>query len=375
MYSSSLRTPYAASSSGIIQVIIALVFGLIILLPAHAVSLTDARQSYQSGQYKKALSQVNSVLKTAPQDSSAMFLKAQILSDSQQPAAAIKHYQALISIDSLNLEAYNNLATIYAEQGNLKLASETLEAAIKSDPVYDTLHSNLRAIYLDLSKKHYRQALKLKPDTGTTQLITLNNANFRKSQATTPVLPVNDKRIAKANTTGRSTDTITSDPEEMPSTNLPKSPKIATKTASAAQTKAVGKIKAENEASHAAQSTPSHAKETVLEAQDDVRVALLSWANAWSNRDSTRYLNAYLSSYTITGKTNSEWAAGRRWNFKNKQFIKVALSNIRIVSVGNTARATFTQAYESNTYRDSTPKELIFVRQDNQWKITQERSG
>jgi uncharacterized protein YchJ len=99
---------------------------------------------------------------------------------------------------------------------------------------------------------------------------------------------------------------------------------------------------------------------------------LLAWANAWSNRDVTKYIGAYLGSYATPGKTNEAWAAGRRWNFKNKKYIKVTLSDIRIHAEGDQYSATFKQQYQSDTYKDVVNKELRFVRQSGRWKIAKE---
>ena len=55
-------------------------------------------------------------------------------------------------------------ARLQYHTGKLSLASETLELAILTDPVYTTIHTNLPAIYQDISKNHYRQALNLESD-------------------------------------------------------------------------------------------------------------------------------------------------------------------------------------------------------------------
>lgn len=104
----------------------------------------------------------------------------------------------------------------------------------------------------------------------------------------------------------------------------------------------------------------------------EVRRALLDWAGAWSDRNLKRYVNAYSNVFTTSGISNRDWAADRRWNFENKKYIRVTLSDIKISPVGDRYRASFTQEYESDNYSDVVTKELLFVRESGQWKIVEE---
>lgn len=357
-------------------------FGFSLL--AHASTVSDARKAYQAGDLQSALNEINTVLQTEPNNISALFLKAQISSNNKHHAEAIKSYQKLIQLEPHHLEAYNNLATLYAQQGELELASKTLEDAIKTDPVYSTIHTNLRAIYMDMSQKHYRLALKLRPQDSQTQLLAINTRNSsnqiishevqigkppaQEVAATAPVAKTSNPTVlrpkpsAQALTEGAQkeiaepkpvlTPTVTQKPASKPKPEL----KIAKTT------------------------TITKVKETTKPASQpngEIKQALLAWADAWSNRDAKKYVNAYREQYATSGKTNQDWAAGRRWNFKTKKFIKIALSNISIKADGNKFRAFFRQAYESDTYKDVVDKELIFVRQSGQWKIAieLERAG
>ena len=323
-------------------------------------TIQDARLQYQAGKLKPALEETNALLKTNPDSIPALFLKAQIESENRQLAKAIETYQHLIALDSSHLQAYNNLAALYAQQGKLALASETLEQAIRTDPVYTTIHTNLRAIYMDMSKKHYRQALKLKPEANRTQIASIdygNTADQILNQAVpsaTPKKPEPPKTVKIAQAAKKETTPKLAPPEKKTIVAEPvqkaRKQKTATKTAS----KPKPKPKSKKDIAH------------------EVKKSLLSWANAWSNRDAKRYVSAYVKNYAPAGKSNADWAAGRRWNFKNKKYIKVTLSNIRIEADGKHYRASFKQRYESNSYNDEVNKEAIFVQQDGRWKIKQE---
>jgi hypothetical protein len=103
-----------------------------------------------------------------------------------------------------------------------------------------------------------------------------------------------------------------------------------------------------------------------------INTALLSWAEAWSERKVKQYINAYRKEYAPAEKQHLDWAAERRHNFGRKTFIKISLSEIHVEQYKDRYQARFTQRYESNSYRDTVDKELIFALQNNQWKIVKE---
>jgi len=391
-----------------ISLALLLVFGGAIFI-SQAASIQEARIQFHAGKLEPALEQTNALLKTNPGSISALFLKAQIQSENKQLDKAIESYKTLIALDPGHLQAYNNLAALYAQQGKLAMASDTLEQAILTDPVYTTIHTNLRAIYMDMSKMHYRQALKLKPEGASTQIASIDLSDNtdqilseevqvvphsiqaainttivrntvtsnRTSQASEPIEPVlqakkPQKVAAEPSSKTQSTAVITAT-EKLPKTPIvSKTPEVVTSVseagsdttkASAAQAVA----KPEPEAKLAAKVTP-----TKVDPLFEVKKSLLSWANAWSNRDVKRYTASYKNNYAPAGKTHKDWVAGRGWNFKNKKYIKVSLSGIRITADNNRYRATFKQRYESNTYKDVVNKEIIFMHQNGQWKIAKE---
>ncbi len=339
---------------------------------AQAADLGTARSQYQAGQYKKALNETNKIIQAQPDSIDALFLKAQIESDTRKTDAAIKSYQSVIAIDPQHMESYNNLAALYAQQGKLELASEALENAIKTDPVFATVYANLRAIYIEMSKKHYRQALKLKPEQRRTQIAAIdiggNDAQILDQEI--QLIPESIQDAVNTTVTAKiEKPKAKQKPAPVPVAKAapvaaPK-PKAVTKPKVAPKPKPVKVTK---------QDKPKAKKKPVNPALD-VKKALLSWANAWSNRDAQKYVNAYKKGYAPSGKTHKDWVAGRRWNFKTKKYIKVTLSNIKISADGKRYRAKFKQSYESNTYKDVVNKELIFIKKGGHWKISQELSA
>ncbi len=61
-------------------------------------------------------------------------------------------------------EPYNNLAVIYASQGEFEKARESLLQAISTHPSYATAHENMGDIYAKMASKAYNQALELDSD-------------------------------------------------------------------------------------------------------------------------------------------------------------------------------------------------------------------
>lgn len=346
---------------------------------AHAADLGTARSQYQAGQLKQALAETNQLIRSQPGSVDALFLKAQIESDASNTDAAIISYKAIIAIDPEHMESYNNLAALYAQQGKLELASEALENAIKTDPVFATVYANLRAIYIEMSKKHYRQALKLKPTQRRTQIAAIDIGGNSEQILDQEILLVPESIQAAVNTKvtakierpkpASKPAPILKAPEAQATDKQKAKPIEKTVTKPEPVKVAVAEPKKKPEKAQAkARKQPS------ADPAIEVKKALLSWANSWSNRDADKYIKAYRKGYSPEGKSAKDWAAGRRWNFKTKKYIKVTLSNIKINSNGKKFKAKFKQSYESNTYKDVVNKELIFVLEAGRWKISEEKS-
>lgn len=71
---------------------------------------------------------------------------------------AIPIFSKLIQDHPTLPEAYNNLAFIYANQGNYLKAQETLQAAFKNNPSYALVYENLNAIHSKLALNIYEKA-------------------------------------------------------------------------------------------------------------------------------------------------------------------------------------------------------------------------
>ena len=90
------------------------------------------------------------------------FNKGLILTEQKKKTGeAIKVFSSL-SEDYPDLpEPYNNLAVLYASQGQYEKAKGALEAAIRTHPSYSTAHENLGDIYAKMASQAYGKALQL----------------------------------------------------------------------------------------------------------------------------------------------------------------------------------------------------------------------
>src|SRR5689334_230231 len=123
--------------------------------------LQEANQLFRQGQLDKAMDRVNAYLASRPKDAKGRFLKGLILTEQNKPNDAIRVFTEL-SQDYPELpEPYNNLAVLYASQGQYDKARNSLEMAIRTHPSYATAHENLGDIYAKMASQAYDKALQL----------------------------------------------------------------------------------------------------------------------------------------------------------------------------------------------------------------------
>jgi len=127
----------------------------------HADEIDDANKLYQQKQLVQALDKVNGAISGKPKDARARFLKGLILSEQGNANEAIKTFSALTEDFPEQPEPYNNLAVLYAGQGQYDKAKLSLEMAIRAHPDYATAHENLGDIYAKMASQSYGRALQL----------------------------------------------------------------------------------------------------------------------------------------------------------------------------------------------------------------------
>ena len=302
----------------------------------------------KEGRRAEALDRVNAFLTQHPKDARARFLKGVILTEQNKTDEAIKVFTELTQDYPELPEPYNNLAVLYASQGDYQRARKALETAIRTHPSYAVAHENLGDIYATLASQAYDKALQL--DSG--------NANARKKLALIKELvPAKSAAtLARGESDKLAVPTSVSKPDAIePQTGSKPGPEQSPP----------GKPTAEKQA----EKTPSSA-----DATDGVVKMLEAWARAWSNNDADAYLGFYAPDFrTPNGEPRVDWEAARRQRLAKPKKIQVVASSPRVKLTDNThAVVTFRQSYSSGNLKSVGTKSLQVVRIGDRWLIQQE---
>ncbi len=99
------------------------------------------------------------------------------------------------------------------------------------------------------------------------------------------------------------------------------------------------------------------------------------WADAWSEQRVEDYLSCYASDFETPDRLRrSEWEAQRRERLQAPGFIRVAITALEVEPAADgRARATFFQNYRSDRFEDTVRKTLELVREEDGWRIREER--
>jgi len=132
--------------------------------------LDGVKRLLKDAQYEKALPRLNSFLKENPEHAEARFLKGMVLAENGNAEEAQEVFLAL-TVDYPELpEPHNNLAVLYAANGEYALARNALIQAISHRPNYATAHENLGDIYARMAGIAYGKALEIDTDNRTARV-------------------------------------------------------------------------------------------------------------------------------------------------------------------------------------------------------------
>lgn len=129
--------------------------------PGLSPELAEAAGMIREGQYATALAKIDDVLASDAKNPQARFLKGVVQSDQNETDEAIATFQGLTEDYPELPEPYNNLAVIWAQQGEYEKARKALETALLSRPDYGIAHENLGDIYARLAGLEYDRAIAL----------------------------------------------------------------------------------------------------------------------------------------------------------------------------------------------------------------------
>lgn len=305
-----------------------------------ATAVEEASTLLQQGQLDQALKKLDAQLKSQPQDAQARFLRGLVLVRLNRSAEAVKMFADLTRDYPQLPEPYNNLAVLYAQQGDYEKARDALEAALATHPSYATAHENLGDIYAALAGAAYNRALSL------------DGAN----QGVRSKLALIGQLDGQGSTSVATAPTISTPP---PAAAVPASvPPASTVPAPPP-------------------STPATAAPTVDAATAaSVTSVINAWAAAWSSQD----LNAYFATYSPSfvpegGLGRSAWEAQRRDRISRAKSIQVkALNPVFSRLAADRLSVSFNQSYVSDSFSDSTQKTLELQQAGSSWLIAREYS-
>jgi len=352
---------------------VALLLGAWITAPAHAQSdaLQEANQLFKQGQLDRAMDRVNAHLAKSPKDARGRFLKGIILTEQNKPNDAIKVFTELTQEFPELPEPYNNLAVLYASQGQYDKARTALEMAIRTHPSYATAHENLGDIYAKMASQAYDKALQLDKSNTTAQtklnLIkdlfpTSRPGQTSGSKGEPPV------RIATA-----------------PAINKPAPPQPAQAAAKAPESSSA--VPKEPPAKASPPKEPAAVKPVppkeqagttaAVQTPDEVLKAVKGWAKAWSENNVEGYLAHYSTDFqTPNGVQRSQWEAQRTARIAKPRKIEVEIESPKVTfNQANRVTVTFRQHYQSGGLKVTSTKTLVMVRSGDRWLIQQERVG
>jgi tetratricopeptide (TPR) repeat protein len=156
--------------------------------PGLSSELAEAARMIRDGEYVSALAKIDGVLAADSKNPQARFLKGVVQNDQAETEAAKATFQQLTEDYPELPEPYNNLAVIWAQQGEYDKARRALELALLTRPEYAIAHENLGDIYARLASVEYDRAIGLDKSNKSAQTkLTLVRELFAVAPSATPV--------------------------------------------------------------------------------------------------------------------------------------------------------------------------------------------
>lgn len=299
---------------------------------------TQAQALIEQGKAGDALQLLDKHLGKNPQDAEARFMRGLALVRLDRSKDAIRVFADLTRDYPQLPEPYNNLAVLYAGQGDYEKARDALEAALATHPSYATAHENLGDIYAALAGAAYNRALALDE----------SNQMLRRKLSL----------INQLDNSAASTTEMAAAPKAQVAAPAAAAPAAVTPAAPAP----------------AAASAPAPAAAIDPDTRAALERALGAWAEAWAKQDANAYLAAYADNFVPEGGlSRSAWEAQRRERISSPKRIRIATKDLQFKATGEKqAQVSFRQEYESDTFADVTAKVVDMTLTAGGWKIVRE---
>ena len=331
----------------------------------HADELQDITRMMRQGQLPQSLERVDKYLAGKPRDAQGRFLKGLILTEMNRPAEAIQVFSKL-SEDYPELpEPYNNLAVLYASQGQYEKARVALESSIRTHPSYATAHENLGDIYAKLASQAYDKALQLDS----------SNAGAKTKLAMIGELIGGGTRAARTPAPPPAVAAKAADAPPAKAAEPAKAGAVVAGAKPAAEPKAAEPKAAEPAEAESKTAKPAGKAGSAVSENDALIRAVQAWATAWSRKDVAGYLAHYAKDFkTPKGESRGDWEKSRAQRITAPKKIEVEIESPKVSMSGdNAASVSFRQIYRSDIVKATGTKTLVMVKNNGKWLIHEER--
>jgi len=327
-------------------------------LSVRADDIGDVQKLLASGKNVEALQKADQFLASKPRDPMMRFLRGISLSQAGRAPEAITAFTKLTEDFPELPEPFNNLAVLYAQQGQYDKARTALEMAIRTNPSYATAYENLGDVYAKLASQAYSKALQIDTRSAVAPKLAMIRDLFPKER--------NSIAVAAA-----PAPVVT--PVPVAPTKPAPAPVVAQAPAPAPTPAPVAKPAPVVTPAPVASETKEAKPDTATQ-EREVESALKAWAAAWSKKDLDGYFAAYARDFNA-GKPRKVWEQERRDRILGKRSIAVKLSNVKVDINGNKASVRFYQDYKADSLSVSSGKRVELVRSGNNWLIVKENAG
>jgi hypothetical protein len=176
------------------------VIAMLLATPVRADEMADVSKLLKAGKVAEALSKTNEFLAKHPADPQMRFMKGVLLSEQNKSEEAIAVFTKLTEDYKDLPEPYNNLAVLYAANGQYDKARVALEKAIRTNPSYMTAYENLGDVYGKMASQAYDKALALGATNAPTKSKLTMLRTFSSSTGAKVTVPEAPAQLAAAPT-------------------------------------------------------------------------------------------------------------------------------------------------------------------------------
>lgn len=360
----------------------AVLVGLALASPAFAnvpaAGLNEIQDLINTGRSADALRKIDALLARNPDDAPLRFQKGVLLVEQRRSGEAIALFERMSRDFPTLPEPLNNLAVLYAEQGQIDKARAALESAVRSRPSYNTAYENLSSLNVRLASRAYARALQIDDSAGAPKLSMLKTLAGSRQDAPPAVL------VAAAPPPSPIA------PPVAPPVAQPVVPPIATPAPApiapppapmVAEPPAPSKAPSpessnDGNGSKVRPATANAAQRRATDEARDVQAAVSAWATAWERKDMNAYIASYVPGYAGGDGSSARWQEARRARIIGKTRISVELSGVTVEMLGDeSAKVNFRQGYSADQLKVTSRKQLELVKRNGNWLIRKESVG